>query len=78
MRLLQALDNVNDRESFVVFVQVLIKDRESGTGWENDTIENYFAAALACVEDNRARDDILQTASWRSFAEFLYVGKIYE
>lgn len=88
------LEKVSDRETFIEFVWALIRDREEtivrenqapeshrgygAFGWQNDTIESYLAAALACVEAHANRDDILKEPSWKAFAEFLYVGKIYE
>lgn len=92
--LVDYLENVRDRETFIEFVRALIRDREASIlreqqapesqrgygafGWQNTSIESYFEAALACVEAHQDRDDILKEATWRSFAEFLYVGKIYE
>lgn len=92
--LVDYLDSVKDRETFIEFIWALIKDREQTVakekqapetqrgygafGWQNDTIEAYFESALACVEANAEHDDILKEPSWRAFAEFLYVGKIYE
>ena len=92
--LVDYLDSVEDRETFIAFIWALIRDREETVakekqsaeskrgygafGWQNDTIEAYFEAALACVEAHAKRDDILKEPSWRAFAEFLYVGKIYE
>jgi hypothetical protein len=94
MTLIDYLDNVKDRETFIEFVWALIRDRKETVakekeapesqrgygafGWQNDTIESYFEAALACVDANINKDDILKEASWAAFAEFLYVGKIYE
>jgi len=92
--LIDYLEAVNDRETFIEFVRALIRDREASVlreqqapesrrgygafGWQNCLIESYFEAALACVEAHADRDDILKEPTWRSFAEFLYVGKIYE
>ncbi len=57
-----ALNRVNDRESFLNFVRALVKDKEEETvqeaatpsspwgpganGWEHDSIEHYLDAAL--------------------------------
>ena len=48
--------------------------------WEHGTIEAYLEAAVACAEDSqRIGTEILNLApSWKSFATFLYCGKIYE
>lgn len=92
--LVDYLDGVQNRETFIEFVSALIRDRDETVakeqqapesqrgygafGWQNDTIEAYFVAALACVEAHADRDDILKEPSWQAFAVFLYVGKIYE
>lgn len=94
MKLQESLENVNDRESFVRFVKLLIEDRResvaltkqnpekyqwvSALGWENGSIENYLDAALACFEDGKWHQEKPEETSWRRFAEFLYGGKIYE
>jgi hypothetical protein len=48
-------------------------------GWENGTIEDYLDACVACAEDWEDRPGGLpETASWATFAKFLYCGKGYE
>ena len=48
-------------------------------GWENSTIESYLDAALAWAEDSaETTQGLSQNPSWKEFATFLYVGKIYE
>jgi hypothetical protein len=70
-QLIEKLEAVVDRESFLVFVKALIADREdevkkekvnpsspwgAGTnGWENGTIERYLDAAVAWAEDSRGQ-----------------------
>ena len=92
--LFEYLEGVHDRETFIAFVWALVRDREETTerenqapeeqrgygsfGWQNDTIDSYLAAALACLDANEARDDFLREPSWKGFAVFLYCGKIYE
>jgi hypothetical protein len=86
----QLLGQVKDRDSFLAFAKALVEERKlaekmeieapekyrfSGPlGWENGSISSFLAAALASVEDG----SYFEEASWRSFAEFLYCGKIYE
>lgn len=86
------LDNVHDRESFLDFVWALMRDREESIkaekinpsspygpdtgGWENIYIETFLSAALQCHNDAPKR--LPEEPSWKSFAEFLYCGKIYE
>jgi hypothetical protein len=48
-------------------------------GWQNSSIAGYLSAALNCVEDSESLGrHISEEPSWRAFAEFLYMGKIYE
>jgi hypothetical protein len=47
--------------------------------WQNSTISSYLSAALNCVEDpNSLGEHISEVPSWRAFAEFLYMGKVWE
>jgi hypothetical protein len=88
------LDQVSDRESFFRFVRALIADKEdsaarerlspsspygpTANGWENGTIEAYLDAALAWAESTNMGQGLPAEPSWKSFADFLYCGKIYE
>ena len=49
-------------------------------GWENSTIESYLDAALGWAEDTDmgTTQGLSSAPSWREFATFLYLGKIYE
>jgi len=89
MEIVDCLNMVNDRESFILFVKKLIKDRENAqkveiaspdknkygniSDWENTSIEHFLDGAVSWLEDGE-RNDI----SWKLMAEFLYCGKIYE
>lgn len=89
-----ALNAVHDRTTFLHFVQVLIDERTQATrleadhpetyrwsgalNWQHNSIEDYLDGALRCVEDAEGQNDILVQPSWRAFADFLYAGKIYE
>ena len=90
--LLEHLDAVEDKETFLNFVWALAKNREdsvekekanpsnpygpAANGWENISIENFLEAAVACAVGRK--DRMPEEASWKEFAEFLYGGKIYE
>jgi hypothetical protein len=84
------LDRVQDRATFLNFVEALVQDREEvareretpsspygpgAKGWENGTIEGFLDAALRWAEDS---GELPKKPSWKAFAEFLYCGKIYE
>ena len=86
-------DSVNDRESFIQFVQWLIADRvaadrieradpqstrwDGAMGWQNASIAHFLESALAGAE---AQADWGKGSgpSWKDLAVFLYLGKIYE
>jgi hypothetical protein len=74
--LVQLLERTEDLESFLRFVSALERDVVTHRGeWQNWTIDGYLEAAVAWARDSR---QLPEPASWRSFAEFLYAGKIYE
>ncbi|MBK8096746.1 MAG: hypothetical protein IPK26_06545 [Planctomycetes bacterium] len=81
---------VFDRETFLVFLRELAKDREIAAarertrpsssqgpdagGWENTSIEAYLASCAAWAADR----PVAGPPSWRGFAEVLLAGKLYE
>ena len=71
---------VEDRESFFAFVQALIIDCEATHNWENTTIEAFLESALAWAKDSNmgVTQGLPEDPTWRTFAIFLYNGKIYE
>ena len=88
-RVFDLCDRVVDRDTFLEFVNALIRDREAARnleaaeperfrwapamGWENTSIENCLEAATAWMVDSD-RNDI----SWKLMADFLLGGKMYE
>ena len=93
MSLREKLENVTDRETFLEFVMALIADWEhdqarindlkaksaynpvwDNSEWQNGSIGQYLEAASAWIEVRNSLDQ----PAWRTFAEFLYAGKIYE
>lgn len=82
----KALNAVNDRDTFLAFVRVMIQDAHAWSenagdyGWRNGTdVRDCFEATLArfTLEDGTARD-LPEEPSWQTFAEFLNMGRIYE
>jgi len=87
-------DDVTDYESFLRFVDWLAADRadevekervnpsspwgQGHNGWENGTIEAYLDAAARGAQGHLAKTGSVPEATWREFARFLYLGKIYE
>jgi hypothetical protein len=49
-------------------------------GWENSSIESFLEASLRWAEDTGmgVSQGLPPDPTWRSFAVFLYCGKIYE
>ncbi len=81
MKLNYKLEQVNDQDSFFDFVKTLINDRKtSPDSWENDSIETYLAAALEWGKTTQMGQSqgLSGEPSWKTFAVFLYCGKIYE
>lgn len=83
MRLIDQMAQVRDQPSFIAFVRALQADRtdlRTRAEWEHDTIEDYLEAAAAWAEDAPMQLPLSPdtAAIWRTYAEFLYCGKIYE
>jgi hypothetical protein len=88
MNLIDYLENVNDKETFIEFVNALVEDRSRAekieqqnienypgrrSGWHNTNIESFLQSALVWLVDSDRNEP-----SWKLMAEFLYSGKIYE
>lgn len=87
-------DLVNDRESFIQFVEWLIEDRQeaddlersdperykwgNANGWQNSSISSFLESAVAGVDGQREWASEDKGPSWKDLAVFLYLGKIYE
>ena len=90
MSLVDYLENVKDKETFVEFINALIEDRSKAERLEQQNIENYKSAGAALGWHNTNIESFLQAAlvwlvdsdrnevSWKLMAEFLYSGKVYE
>lgn len=90
MSLIEYLENVQDKETFIEFVNALIEDRSNAENIEQENIKNYKSGTAALNWHNTNIESYLQAAlvwlvdsnkdeiSWKLMAEFLYSGKIYE
>lgn len=80
MSLDEKLYNVTSLDSFPEFVDALINDNHANLStWQNHSIESYLEAAAARARDSRGLNrGMSEDASWQTFADFLYGGKIYE
>lgn len=81
---------VHDRDSFVRFTQALAKERELASklerddptrycldgalGWKNADIASFLHAGLSCLESSPEPEKV----AWKTFADFLYCGKVVE
>lgn len=84
------LEAVSDRESFVRFTEALAKERElaaklerddparycldGAMGWKSTDIASFLYAGLLCLESSTEPAEV----SWKTFANFLYYGKVVE
>ena len=77
-----AADKVDSFETFLDFMSLLEQNfRQSGSCWENQTIDMFLEASAAWANDNNRNknsDSNLKTASWQNFARILSSGIIYE
>jgi hypothetical protein len=89
----ELLDKVQDRESFIAFVEALAAEREDAQrierenphrymvdgahDWKNAEIGEFLYAALDYFDDKPFHKPESEP-SWKMFAEFLYFGKIIE
>jgi hypothetical protein len=87
------LDSVNDRDSFIAFVEALAAEREHAAeierenptaysidgalDWKNADIASFPYAALDYFTKKPFHTPETEP-SWRMFADFLYCGKIIE
>jgi hypothetical protein len=76
---------VTDRESFIKFLGLLIKDFQTNkTTWENDTLERFLETTESYAEDiqgyydNTNQNINADVPSWKVFADILMGAKIYE
>ena len=90
MELIDLVEAVDSRDSFLKFLRALIDDKEdednkeiinpsspysSGmNGWENQSISDYLESIYGWVEDSETKEK----PSWKLIAKGLYMGKIYE
>ena len=87
--LLDQVERVNSRETFLAFVRSLERDFElsreqeqqspthsepAARGWYSASIGDFLEAMRAWAVDN----SVSEQASWRLFAEMLHNGKLYE
>ncbi|HEY8935945.1 MAG TPA: hypothetical protein VIM65_12020 [Cyclobacteriaceae bacterium] len=78
------IHNINSKEDFIDFVQLLILDLENKPGeWENRDLKNYLDAIASWTEDMEGyyinnNLPIPQNIDWKTFANILFAAKMYE
>jgi hypothetical protein len=89
----ELLDRVVDHKSFVEFVTALAKERREAElmerdepdryqrggahNWQNGSISSFLFASLAYF-DSKPFQEPESAPSWKTLADILYHGKIYE
>ena len=76
MSMYELLEQVKDRDSFLIFLESLAKDYdENHDEWVNWTITDYLERITAWIKDS---DENFETIDFKKIADIFYVGKIYE
>jgi hypothetical protein len=77
--------NVNDRESFSQFLELLRKDLlDNPESWENDTLPNFlealsaYTSAIQGYYNNMNENVNADNPSWSTFKDIFLGAKIYE
>lgn len=74
---------IKTKQDFIQFLDNLIVDYQQNQ-WENNNLEDFLTAMESWVEDaegyyqNINAPQILQTPSWRLFADILMASTLYE
>ena len=76
MQIHETIQHIETKQDFLDFVAALARDSADGVGWQNGSIDSYLDAMHAWTSDSGER--VSPQPSWRTFAEILYAGKIYE
>ena len=73
----EALEKVEDKESFLVFLSCLSKDYVTNHDeWENLTIDAYLESISAWLRSDDNKE--VSHTDFKEMAKAFYVGKIYE
>ncbi|WP_455342767.1 DUF7660 family protein [Ralstonia mojiangensis] len=66
------------------FIVALVKDlQESGREWENVSLDRFLSAIEAWIRDmdgyyKNMGQPVPDTPTWKTFADILFVARIYE
>ena len=84
MEIYKEIDKVSDKDHFVNFVSLLIKDYKANPDtWENKDIESFLEGIISWVEDMEGYFEnnnlpIPQSIDWKFVSNLFYAGKLYE
>ena len=80
----QKINQVNDKEDFLAFMELLIKNfKENPNEWENKTLDTYLEAIVSWTGDmdgyyQNQNLPVPTNINWRAFANILMAARIYE
>ena len=76
---------VTDRDSFAIFLDLLLKDfKENPKEWENKSLEDFLEALSSYSEDIQGYYDNMKMnvdanqPKWKTFADIFMGARIYE
>ncbi|MDR1714980.1 MAG: hypothetical protein LBS20_03975 [Prevotella sp.] len=84
MDLAKEVAKVKDKQDFVDFIEILIKDlKENSNEWENKSLESFLEAMANWIEDmegyyHNNNLPIPENINWNVFANVLIAAKMYE
>ena len=82
--LIEKLENLNTKEDFVSFVELLVENLKNNPGeWENKDLVSYLGAIASWTEDSdgyyrNMNLPIPKNVDWKTFANILMAAKMYE
>lgn len=80
----ELIDRIKTKDQLVEFIEQLRKDyAHNREEWQNLTLDDFLESMAAWIRSTELtlhgdRPRQQASASWKSFAEILYAGKIYE
>ena len=82
-QLLRQMESVSSRDDLSGFVVALLEDHEKNPyQWNNSSLYPFLDAMASCIQQKDERYEnynkpFSEDQPWKSFAEILYVAKIY-
>lgn len=79
--LFQIVNEVEDENSFIAFLEILMRNRiDKLNEWQNDTIEDFLSASQSWAKASISGLEFYLKSDnpWKRCAQIIYMGKIYE